>query len=81
MEGVYHFKKNEVEDVVENLLRGREISLERRDIVEQALRTFKASRSDFADCLIERIGHAAECECTVTFDRKAVGAGMKLLKD
>jgi predicted nucleic-acid-binding protein len=81
LEGLYHFKKSEVEGVVASLVRSREISLERRDVVEQALRRFKVSNADFADCLIERIGNAAECEHTVTFDRKAVGAGMRLLKD
>jgi predicted nucleic-acid-binding protein len=46
----------------------------------QALRKFSASQADFADCLIERSGHAAECLYTVTFDRNAAkGAGMKLL--
>jgi predicted nucleic-acid-binding protein len=54
--------------------------VERAEIVLQALRKFSASQADFADCLIERCGHAAECQYTVTFDRNAAkGAGMKLL--
>jgi len=78
LEAFYHFKKKEVEDVVESLLRSREILLERPDLVEQAVRKFKVGNADFADCIIERAAHAAGCEYTLTFDRKAVSAGMEL---
>jgi predicted nucleic-acid-binding protein len=79
LEDSYRFKKKEIERVLETLLRSKELVLERAEIVSQALRKFSASRADFADCLIERCGHAAECEHTVTFDRNAAtGAGMRL---
>jgi predicted nucleic-acid-binding protein len=79
LEVAYHFKKNEIERVLETLLRSKELAIERAEIVWQALRKFHASRADFADCLIERCGHAAECQYTVTFDQQAAGAaGMKL---
>jgi len=77
--GFLPFQKNEIEQVLENLLRSKELVIERAEVVFQALRKFSASRADFADCLIERCGHAAECQYTVTFDRNAAGAtGMKL---
>jgi predicted nucleic-acid-binding protein len=45
------------------------------------LRKFHANRAYFADCLVERCGHAAECQYTVTFDQNAAGAaGMKLFR-
>ena len=78
LEAFYHFKKKEVEDVVESLLRSREIVLERPDLVEQAVRKFKVGNADLADCVIERAAHAAGCDYTLTFDQKAVSAGMKL---
>jgi predicted nucleic-acid-binding protein len=79
LEVSYRFRKNEIEQVLENLLRSKELVIERAEVVFQALRKFSASRADFADCLIERCGHAAECQYTVTFDRNAAGAtGMKL---
>ena len=78
LEGFYRFRGKEVEDVVESLLRGREMRLERPDLVEQAVRRFKAGSADLADCIIERAAHAAGCDYTLTFDRKAVSAGMKL---
>jgi predicted nucleic-acid-binding protein len=81
LEAAYRFKKKEVEHVLETLLRSKELVIERAEIVAQALRKFSASRADFADCLIERCGHAAECEHTVTFDRNAAaGAGMRMVE-
>ncbi|HTA23786.1 MAG TPA: type II toxin-antitoxin system VapC family toxin [Terriglobales bacterium] len=78
LEDFFDFSKKEVEDVVESLLRGREILFERPDLVEQAVRKFKSGNADFADCIIERAAHAAGSEYTLTFDRKALSAGMKL---
>lgn len=81
LQAAYRFKKSEIEQVLETLLRSKELVIERAEIVSQALRKFSAGRADFADCLIERCGHAADCLYTVTFDRNAAGAGMRLLKD
>jgi predicted nucleic-acid-binding protein len=75
----YRFNKNEIEKVLERLLRSRELAIERAEIVSQALRRFHGSRANFADCLIERCGHAAECQYVLTFDKDAAAAGMKLL--
>ncbi len=80
LESLYRFEKAEIEHVLETLLRSKELVIERAEIVSQALRKFAVSRADFADCLIDRCGYAAECEHTVTFDRKATTAGMRLLR-
>lgn len=80
LEAAYRFRKPEIIQVLETLLRSKELVLERGEIVAQALRKFAMGNADFADCLIERCGHAAECLHTLTFDRNAsAGAGMKLL--
>ncbi len=80
LEASYRLKKKEIEQVLDTLLRSRELVIERTEVVAQALRRFSASRADFADCLIERCGHSVECKHTVTFDQKAAdGAGMLLL--
>jgi len=77
----YGFKKAEIEQLLETLLRSKELVIERAEVVWEALHKFQASRADFADCLIERSGHAAECQYTVTFDQNAASmAGMKLLR-
>ncbi len=76
----YDFRKNEIEHVLDSLLRSEELVIERAEIVLQALRKFRAGSADFTDCLIERCGHAAQCKHTLTFDLKAAaGAGMRLL--
>jgi predicted nucleic-acid-binding protein len=79
LEASYRFKKSQIVQVLETLLRSKELVIERAEIVWQALRRFAASRADFPDCLIERCAHAAECQRTVTFDRNAARAGMRLL--
>jgi predicted nucleic-acid-binding protein len=76
----YRFPKKEIERVLEALLRSRELVIERAEIVSQASRAFSAGRADFADYLIERCAHSAECQFTITFDQKAAAiAGMRLL--
>ena len=81
LEVSYSFKKSEIEQVLETLLRSKELIVERAEIVWQAFRTFSAGNADFAIVVIQLPPcHAAECEYTVTFDRKAVAAGMRLLK-
>ncbi len=77
----YRYQKKEIEQVLESLLRTKELVIERADLVSQALRTFRGGRADFADCLIERCCRAAGCKHTLTFDWKAVaGAGMRPLR-
>ena len=77
----YRFPKDKIAQVVETLLRSRELVVERGEIVSQALRAFNAGRADFSDYLIERCAHAAQCQFTLTFDQKAASAaGMRLLQ-
>jgi predicted nucleic-acid-binding protein len=75
----YRFDKHEIERVIERLLRSKELILEKKDTVSQALTTFRTSRADFADCLIERCGRSAGCQHVVTFDKNAAASGMRLL--
>ena len=75
----YRFQKHEIDRVVDKLLRSQELIVERAEIVSQALRNFRVSRANFPDCLIERCGHAAECQYVLTFDKNAAAAGMRLL--
>ncbi|WP_339057573.1 type II toxin-antitoxin system VapC family toxin [Candidatus Regiella endosymbiont of Tuberolachnus salignus] len=67
----YHSKKEEIILILEILLRTKELTVERAEVVWQALHRFSCSKADFADCLIERCAHAAACEYTLTFDNKA----------
>jgi predicted nucleic-acid-binding protein len=48
----YRFSKQEIVEVLEKLLRSSELLVENAEIVDRALRAFRASRADFPDCLI-----------------------------
>lgn len=80
MMGCYTSTKNEICDVLESLLRTKEIVVADADTVWMALRTYRAGKADFADCVIERAGNDAGCSQTVTFDRNAAKhCGMQLI--
>jgi predicted nucleic-acid-binding protein len=80
LQSCYSARRQEVERVLETLLRSRELMIEHADLIWQALRRFRLATADFADCLIACSGQAAGCEHTVSFDRYAAkNAGMKLL--
>ena len=80
LQSCFKASKAEIVAVIETLLRTKELKVERAEIIWQALRRFPQANADFADCLIERCAHAADCEYTVTFDSKAARtAGMRKL--
>jgi predicted nucleic-acid-binding protein len=79
LQSCYDARRTAVAQVLEALLRSKELEVERAELVWQALRHFSSSRADFADCLIERCAHAEECQYTATFDKNAVAAGMRLI--
>ena len=62
------------------LLLSRQLAFQDKAEALQALTKYRSSKADYADCLIERLGHAAGCTQTYTFD-KAAGqhAGMTVL--
>lgn len=76
----YGLTREQVAQALDALLHAKEIVLERAEQVMQALRQFRTSAADFADCLIERTATAAGCEKTMTFDAGAAkSAGMVLI--
>jgi predicted nucleic-acid-binding protein len=80
LQSSYKAERREIARVLEALLRSRELVVEHAELVWQALRIFTQSGGDFADCLIQRCGHAAGCDETVTFDQRASRtAAMKFL--
>ncbi|MCG1054852.1 type II toxin-antitoxin system VapC family toxin [Mycetohabitans sp. B5] len=77
----YGVGRHEVAQVIETLLRTKELVVEAAERVWKALRLYATSSADFADCLIERTCHEVQCQYTATFDAKAAKtAGMKLIK-
>jgi len=81
LSGCYASSKSEICEVLETLLRTKEIVVANADTVWKALRLFKAGKADFTDCLIERSANEAGCGYTATFDRDAVKhCGMQLIE-
>jgi predicted nucleic-acid-binding protein len=76
----YRYPQSSIVDVIRHFLEAPEFVFENQSAVEQSLHVYSATRSDFADCLIERAGHIAGCTATVTFDKGAAKvSGMRLL--
>jgi len=77
----YDLDREQVAQALELLLRTKTVVIDRADEVMKALRVFKASSADFADCLIERTAASAGCGRTMTFDVGAAkSAGMTLIQ-
>ncbi len=76
----YSATKSEVCEVLETLLRTKELVVSNAETVWKALRLFRESKADFADCLIERSADEAGCSYTATFDQGAAkSCGMRLV--
>ena len=78
-ESCYAASRDDVAKIVRQLLDTRQLIVQEAESVWQALRSFESTKSDFADCLIERLASTAGCTKTVTFDKKATKVGMTLL--
>ena len=79
LEECYRAGKAEIVVILQRILRTKQLVVEEAETVWKSVRLFEASPADFADCLIERIGAAHECEYTATFDKGAAKAGMRLI--
>ena len=79
--GCYALTRSGICEVLETLLRTKEIIVANADILWKAVRLFKEGKADFADCLIERSANEAGCNHTATFDRDAARhCGMQLIE-
>lgn len=80
LSSAYGLTRQQLAQALEALLRTKEIVIDRADHVLKALRVFKATSADLADCLIERSAVSAGCARTMTFDIGAAKtAGMSLI--
>ena len=80
LSGCYSSTKSEICEVLEILLRTKEIVVAHADTVWKAVRLYKEGKADFADCLVERSANEAGCGYTATFDRNAAKhCGMRLI--
>ena len=71
LERGYGYPRQMLGEVLGTLLTSEEIRIQDAPLVRQALGAFSAGAADFTDCLIGILHQRADCETTVTFDRKA----------
>lgn len=80
LNAAYNASRDEIANVIENLLQTESLLVQFADIAWKGLAAYRAGAADFADCLIERISAAQDCVATYTFDQIAArDAGMQLL--
>ncbi len=81
LESNYNQTREQITDVIEQLLQVAQLDVMEPDVVWRALNDYKHSNADFPDHLLARINQAGGCEVTVTFDKKAARfAPFQLLK-
>jgi len=77
---LYKTPKEQLAEIIEQLLRTVQLFVQEPQVVWMALEEFKTDNADFPDCLIAQINLVNDCSSTVTFDVKASNAaGFDLL--
>jgi predicted nucleic-acid-binding protein len=80
MKSVQKMNRETIATTLSSLLTLDSLVVEQADALEDAVRRYRTSKADFADCLIAASARAAGCSKTVTFDQIAArDAGMELL--
>jgi len=78
-ETCYDASRGEIAAIIRNLLGAKQLVVQETETVWKALLSYESASAEFADCLVERLAADAGCVETVTFDKRAAKAGMKLL--
>lgn len=80
MKSVRKLDRAIVATMLSSLLTVDALVVEQADILGEALRHYRSSKADFADCLTAAAARSAGCSKIVTFDQIAArDAGMELL--
>ena len=69
LEDAYRYRRPEIAHVLEEVLRTAQFRFEHKDQLWQAWQDYRQGKADFSDYLIGRLGHAANCQETLTFDK------------
>ncbi|MEM9303812.1 MAG: type II toxin-antitoxin system VapC family toxin [Pseudomonadota bacterium] len=78
LQRAYRATNGEVEQTVVDLLQCRELIIEKREVVRQALSMAGNAGGSFVDALIAVDATNAGCDRVYTFDRRATQVGMTL---
>ena len=77
----YRFGAEAIARAMLALLGADEVVVQAPDVVRRAIRDTDGSGADLADAIIAQLGIDADCDATVTFDRRASDLpGMRLLE-
>ena len=71
LESNYDQTREQIADIIEQLLQIKQLEMIDSDVVWKALADYRASNADFPDHLMARVNEYHGCDHTVTFDRKA----------
>ena len=75
---IYGRSRTDIADMIEAVLSSEGLNVQMTELVWRSLQDFASGRADLADHLIERLGAAAGCEWTYSFDKSAIrDAGMR----
>lgn len=75
LRNAYGVSRGRTHEILSGLLAARELHVEQADLVRAAL-DLAGDHAEFADAVVAAAGAAAGCHRTVTFDRRAVSAGI-----
>jgi predicted nucleic-acid-binding protein len=67
----YSLTKNQIIEVISDLLEASDLQFEDEPAIEEALFTWQDASADFADCLIGAKNRRLGCRATATFDVRA----------
>ncbi|MCY7370835.1 MAG: type II toxin-antitoxin system VapC family toxin [Polaromonas sp.] len=79
LSSAFRLMRPQIVQTLEILLQTKELQVEQADVVWRAVRLYRDSAADFADCLVERSAAAAGCVRTMTFDRGTAKHGAMTL--
>ncbi|MGF1613173.1 MAG: PIN domain-containing protein [Gammaproteobacteria bacterium] len=80
LQRLYRASAEEIRETVNDLLGCRSVVVENRDVVARALAVSAKNSCGLADAIIAASALSAGCIKIVSFDRKAVRAGMTLVQ-
>ncbi len=74
LEDVYRYKKAEILQALESILRTAQFRFESKKELWRAFHDYQSGKADFSDYVIGQIGLASGCNTTLTFDGGLKGA-------
>ena len=75
----YQQSKTDLCHIIESLLTTKQLVIETSDHAYKALRQWQNGNGDYSDAIIAILSQENGCAYTLTFDKKAVSVGMRLV--